>query len=75
MIFWGTQREYLVAFDDLLFMNLGGHCHYYFQEGELELSLITLAAKSDCIGGNLFSFQIRKSLQCATHCIVLQGLV
>lgn len=71
MIFWGTRREYPVAVDDLLFMKFSGHCHYYFQEGELDLSLITLAAKSDCISGNLFSFQIRKSL----HCTVLQGLV
>lgn len=32
-----------MAFDDLLFMKFSGHWHY-FQEGKLELSLITLAA-------------------------------
>lgn len=74
MIFWGTQREYSVAFDDFLFMKFCGHCHY-FQEGELKLSLITLAAKSGCIGGNLFSFQIRKHLQMYPNCTVLKGLV
>lgn len=54
-------------------MKFSGYCHY-FQEGELELSLITLAAKSDCIGGNLF--QIRKHLQMCyqLHCVARTSL-
>lgn len=75
MIFWGAQWEYPVAFDDLLFMKFSGHCHY-FQKEELKLSLIILAAKSDYIGGNLFSFQIRKYPQMCyqLHCVARAGL-
>lgn len=78
MIFWGTCRECQVAalFDDLLFIKFSGHCHHYFQEVGLGMSLIALAARSDYIGSNLFSFQIRKSLETcyALHRVAGAGL-
>lgn len=78
MTFWGTCRECWVAalFGDLLFIKCSGHCHHYFQEGGLEISLIALAASSDSISSNLSSFQIRKSLEMcyALRCVARAGL-
>lgn len=47
-------------FDDLLLTKFSGHCHHYFQEVGLEISLITLVAWSDYVSSNLFLFQVRK---------------
>lgn len=50
MIFWETCWECQVATPcgDLIFMKLGGHYHHCFQEAGVEISVITLAARSDC---------------------------
>lgn len=63
-------------FDDLLFIKFTGYYHHYLQEVGLEVSLITLAARSDDVSSNPFSFQVRKSLEMlyTLHCVARASL-
>lgn len=72
MICWGSCRESQVAAPcgGLVFMKLGGHYHHYFQEAGVEISVITLAARSDYKVALSSHFRWENAL----HCVARAGV-